>query len=620
MKKNAPNARTNSGSRNKGSRAPQIASTRSYRSPSRSSSVKSTTSSKKKGGNAGKTIGIIAAIAVAVVGIVAGVYFVKNGSLFDKEEKFNVLMADGTQVEKRVSELREELNSDVFYQGIKIDGIDVSGKTREEALSLVNAGLSSAPSTVDISLNYDGTIYPLDFSDFSLESNATEIVNEAYAYARPSEGATGQEVYECYQKFQNLKNTPQEYMTAFTVNTDGLSEMIHGILDPFNKDVVEAEISSFDKVSCTFEISDSEEGCSVDIDKAISDTKALLDSRTYEGTVDVDFEILKPVHSKADYETNFGLVSEASSKTTADNSRNHNIKITCEKIDGLLLKPGESFSFNDFVGQRTPDKGYELAGVIQGGKSEKDYGGGICQVSSMMYQCASKCDLQIDERHPHQWPSTYTVAGTDATVDWGSADFAFTNDSDYPIGIHAYYSIDEQRIYVEFYGHPFDDGSYIEIEASCETTGYATTVYQANSSMATGTTHEVMPAHDPKTAVSYKVWYDKDGNEIKREKYHDSYYPRINRVVEVGILNPDGSLATLNTATGEVTGGVEATSDTSADPNVTGESSVPTPSDTGAAQPTQPTDTQAQPTDPAPTETQPADTQPAESTPQPPEA
>ena len=605
MKKNAPNARTNSGSRGKGSRAPQVSTTRAYRSTSSNSrtSVKSTSRSKKKG-NVGKTIGIIAAVAIAVAGIVAGAYYVKNGNLFDKEEKFNVVMADGTQVVKKASEIREELKSDVFYNGIKIDGIDVSGKTREEALALVNEGLSNAPSEVDISLNYDGTTYPLDFSDFPLESNAVEIVNEAFSYARPAEDATGEQLVDCYTKYQDLQKTPKEYMTAFTVKTDGLSDMIHGILDPFNKDVVEAQIESFDAVTCSFSVSDSSEGCSVDIDKAITDTKELLDSRTYTGTVDVDFEILEPENSKDDLTAGLGLIAEADSKTTSDNSRNHNIKITCEKIDGLLLNPGESFSFNGFIGQRTPDKGYELAGVIQGGKSEKDYGGGICQVSSMMYQCASKCDLQIDERHPHQWPSTYCAEGTDATVDWGSADFKFTNDSEYPIGVHAWYDVENTRIYVEFYGHPFDDGSYIKLESTCETTGSATTTYQANATMAVGTTHEVMPAHNPKTAVSYKVWYDKDDNEIKREKYMESYYPRINRIVEVGILNPDGSLATLDPSTGTVSGAVDATSETESsatDSVIPSDSAVPT--DT---QPV-PTDTQPAPTDtqPAPTDTQP---------------
>ena len=591
MKKNAPNARSNSRARSASSRAPQIAT-------KRTTPTKKSSSSKKK--SSGKTVGIVLACIVVLLVLVAGGYIFKTGgvkTLF--VEKLNVVLADGTTTEMTAEEIKTELSGDVFFQGIKIDGIDVSGKTKEEAYSLISASLTSKPSEVDIKLNYDGQEFPLDLSSLALESNAQEIVNEAFNYGRPSTEATNEELVDCFNKYQNLKVTPKEYMTAYTVKTDGISEIVTGILEPFNKDVVEARVESFDKDSLVFLVSDSEDGRVVDIDKAIADVKALLDSRTYEGVVEVEFEILHPEHSKEDLTTGMGLISSTTSNTTSDNSRNHNIRITCEKIDGLVLQPGESFSFNGYVGQRTEEAGYELAGVILNNKSEKDYGGGICQVSTMIYQSVSKADLQIDERHPHQWPSSYCDIGLDATVDWGSADFKFTNTSDYPIALHAFFDNDAKQVTAQVYGHMFEDGSYIELSSSGSVESSASTTYQADPNLPVGSRNQVTGAHDGKSAISYKTWYDADGNEIKKERYLDSYYPRINAVISVGVRNPDGSLASVDPSTGEVTGAVEETTPESSD-----NSDVPPPTDSQIAPPPESSET------PAPTQPEPSD-QPA---------
>ena len=582
MKKNAPNARSNSRSRSASSRAPQITT-------KRTTSTKKSSSSKKK--SSGKVVGVVLACFVVLSVLVAGCYIFKTGgvkTLF--VEKLNVVLADGTTAEMTAEEIKTELSGDVFFQGIKIDGIDVSGKTKEEAYSLISANLTSKPSEVDIKLNYNGQEFPLDLSSLSLESNAQEIVNEAFNYGRPSTEATNEELVDCFNKYQNLKVTPKEYMTAYTVKTDGISEIVTGILEPFNKDVVEAKVESFDKDNLVFLVSDSEEGCSVDIDKAIADVKGLLDSRTYEGVVDVDFEILYPQNSKDDLTTGMGLISSTTSNTTSDNSRNHNIRITCEKIDGLVLQPGESFSFNGYVGQRTEEAGYELAGVILNNKSEKDYGGGICQVSTMIYQSVSKADLQIDERHPHQWPSSYCDIGLDATVDWGSADFKFTNTSDYPIAIHAFFDNDAKQVTAQVYGHMFEDGSYIELSSSGSVESSASTTYQADPSLPVGSRNQVTGAHDGKSAISYKTWYDADGNEIKKERYLDSYYPRINAVISVGVRNPDGSLASVDPSTGEITGAVEETT-----PESTDNSDLPQPTDSQIAPPPESSETPAPP-------------------------
>ncbi len=111
-------------------------------------------------------------------------------------------------------------------------------------------------------------------------------------------------------------------------------------------------------------------------------------------------------------------------------SRVENINIACGAINGIVMYPGGSFSFNDTVGSRSEENGYGQAPVIVDGHSEQGCGGGVCQVSSTLYMAVSAAGLQVDERHSHSHKVPYAEKGTDATVVYGEKDLAFTNNTD----------------------------------------------------------------------------------------------------------------------------------------------------------------------------------------------
>ncbi len=123
--------------------------------------------------------------------------------------------------------------------------------------------------------------------------------------------------------------------------------------------------------------------------------------------------------------------------------RSSNLALAAEHINTTILEPGEQFSFNDVVGERTPANGFKIATVYQGEGTAEDYGGGICQTSSTLYYTCILANLQIDERSNHMYTVTYmqsaegrrTVYGNDATVNWGYTDYKFTNNKEYPIRI-----------------------------------------------------------------------------------------------------------------------------------------------------------------------------------------
>ncbi|GBF73017.1 hypothetical protein PA598K_01299 [Paenibacillus sp. 598K] len=118
-------------------------------------------------------------------------------------------------------------------------------------------------------------------------------------------------------------------------------------------------------------------------------------------------------------------------------SRSHNIDLAARAIDGTVVFPGELFSFNRTVGIRTPDRGYKPAPIIVRGELSEGVGGGICQVSSTLYNAVDRAGLKIIERYSHSKRVPYVLAGRDATVSWGGPDFSFRNDYNQPVLIKA---------------------------------------------------------------------------------------------------------------------------------------------------------------------------------------
>ncbi len=549
----------------------------------RRTSSSSRASSNKSTGKKKKTpawVPVVIAAAVLVAGGIGGAVLWKTGFF---ETKYDITMADGSVVAMTESEIREALITDKFYDGIIIDNISVAGMTKDEALSAVLANQPEAPIDIDISLNLDDEILPLDLSSLPITNNAGEVIDEAYKFLRP----TGEEeisvLVDMYNQREALKTNPVNYNSAYTLHSEEIATIVHGALDPYDHEAIEAAITGFNQETCQFEYTPSEEGYTVDIEKAVNDVKELLDSSTYVGIIDVDAEVAVPTLTTAMILEEFGRITSTSTTTTANENRNHNIRITADKINGLCLMPGESFSFNDVVGPRNASTGYREAGVIVNGKSETDFGGGICQVSTTLYQSVIKSDLRIIERHQHQWPSSYAEPGTDAAVDWGSQDFAFSNSSEYPIYIIAGWNPNNSQITVEIYGHLFPNGEYLTFHGQAVSRSSAGTEYIQNTSLPVGTRNTLRGSHDGVTANSWVIRYDANGNEISRTDLAPTVYGAISAQIEVGTLQPDGTQAQFNPSTGAVT--------------VTS-SATPTPAPGGDTQPAGGGDTN--PTDPPP--------------------
>lgn len=123
----------------------------------------------------------------------------------------------------------------------------------------------------------------------------------------------------------------------------------------------------------------------------------------------------------------------------SSSSRLNNLKLACENIDKTVIQPGEIFSYNDDVGPVSPSNGFKKATMLDGhGKKIKGYGGGLCQISSTIYNAIKKTNLQVIERHEHSKAVGYVKKGNDAAIyKAGGKDFRFKNTLSTPIKIYA---------------------------------------------------------------------------------------------------------------------------------------------------------------------------------------
>ena len=144
-----------------------------------------------------------------------------------------------------------------------------------------------------------------------------------------------------------------------------------------------------------------------------------------------------------------------------DPPRTNNLVLACKAINNLILRPGETFSFNEVLGERTAEKGYQKAGAYADGEIVEQLGGGICQVASTLYYCTLYADLEVLEREEHMFTADYLPLGMDATVNWDTIDFRFRNNTDYPIRIEAV----AEDSYVSIVLRGTDDkGYYVEMD------------------------------------------------------------------------------------------------------------------------------------------------------------
>lgn len=283
----------------------------------------------------------------------------------------------------------------------------------------------------------------------------------------------------------------------------------------------------------TFVITPETYGYSVDVQQAAQ----LLANAEYGDTLRIPFAKVEPETTEADilatlYQDILGECSTPYSGSDTNN-RNTNLGLACQKINGTILLPGETFSYNNTLGERTAANGWKPAASYVNGLTVDTYGGGICQGSTTLYNCVLQADFTIVECYPHGYISSYVEPGLDASVNWGTADFRFTNTSNWPIKIEAYRQ--NGKMTMRIYGTDEKD-YYVKMTYAVVSSRAYETVYQEvdpdNNPKGYRDGQELVSPYTGYRVLTYKNRYNKETDELIETKLErDFTYSHRDRVV-----------------------------------------------------------------------------------------
>ena len=216
---------------------------------------------------------------------------------------------------------------------------------------------------------------------------------------------------------------------------------------------------------------------------------------------------------------------------TSNQNRITNLKLASEKIDGTIILPGETFSYNKVVGERTIAKGYKEAAVYAGGKVVDGIGGGICQLSSTLYNSVLYANLEITSRSNHRFLTSYVTAGRDATVSWGTIDFCFKNTRSYPIKITS--EVKNGVVTTSIYGIKEEKEYEVVIESKVTEVIPYSTKYVKDSTLKEEEEEIVQYGANGAKSETYKI-VKYNGIVVSREQISSDIYSPLERIVKKG--------------------------------------------------------------------------------------
>jgi vancomycin resistance protein YoaR len=320
------------------------------------------------------------------------------------------------------------LNSDTIFPGIYVDGFDVGGLTRQEALAMLRENEHNTIRRDGIILSTPQQNYRLPLHNIEYAAEYGKALDIAY-----SKGRQGN-FFQRIKKITELRRHGMQIDVKMCYN----DEKIVLILDSIRQDVEKkSKNASIKLINGKFEITQHQTGIMMDMKLSHERVQKSLISRALEDVQLCLVEIIPDITTDMVDKITYKRAQFVTYFNEANEGRAHNIRTACKKIDQQLIVPGQVFSMDKALGERTEKNGYRQAKVIVNNELVDGLGGGICQVTSTLYNAVLLSELEIIERKNHTLPLTYIDAGRDATISEGYIDFKFKNSLAYAILIDA---------------------------------------------------------------------------------------------------------------------------------------------------------------------------------------
>lgn len=480
-------------------------------------------------------------------------------------------------------------NKNTIIYGISIKGVDISGLTKEEAYDKIVAVVNNKLSTPFDLIHNDNktTIIPEQFgANFDIESS----INTAYERGRNSnifknnfeivssfffkvniipsfsynEEAVNSLISEIQANLPDRLIETNYYIDGsnliVTKGVDGVKiepeilklKIISNISNFYNKnenidipvtnciakdidiDIIHSEIYKEPKDAYytkePFTVYPHVDG--IDFGVTIDEAKQIILEEKESYTIPLKITSPTVTTDKIGTEAFPDLLATYSSKYNSGNvNRTTNIILASKKINGIVIMPGETFSYNSTVGKRTAAAGFKSAAVYMGGEVTTGIGGGICQVSSTLYNSVLLSNLEIVERYNHGFNPGYVPAGRDATVSWGGPDFKFKNNRNYPIKIYCTNS--GGRLTVTIYGLKEENELEVEIESYITSYIQYKTITKDDPTLNKGETKVIENGSNGCRAVAYRI-LKRNGEVISKTLLSKDTYNPHNKIIAVG--------------------------------------------------------------------------------------
>lgn len=457
----------------------------------------------------------------------------------------------------------EYVDDGTYYEGISIDGIDISGMSYAEAREALVDHVTEELAKINMTLQVDKACMVLSASDLNVKVNVNELLQKAYDLGRVSE----YDYSANYLAQQELKNNPVNFDIEYSYDRESIAKRVASIAEFVNTNPKEPYVTVSQRPSANTESGSSSNdgpvvhsddavvetvkakngvsigyivfnpgtnGFTLDEESMVDDVALAFENGEYDKQLTAELHETEPSLTIDDLRENVKLLSSYQTEFESSNlNRRRNIQKAAAILNACTVAPWQEISFNEYVGPRTEKDGWLRAPGITGGKEYQDSpGGGICQVTGTLYNALLACGqnrIKITVRQHHSWPSSYVPIGLDATVDTGGPDLCWRNVSDSGIYIFTYADVTpgSRIMYVYIYGKPQDDGSYYKTHAELlEEIEPDPVEVVYNPSWPSGYSKTTVTARKGYKADAYLIKYNAAGEEVDRiYLYTDLYVP-----------------------------------------------------------------------------------------------
>ncbi len=420
--------------------------------------------------------------------------------------------------------------------GVSIGNVDVSGMTKEEATSAVESYVNSLLNAqITLKGKDDTQTLTLSAAELGISWDNDEVIDDAVNLGQKGN------VVQRYKDLKDAANVGKVLDLGYTVNEETLKTVLENNCASFNQEAVNYQLSH---ENGSFSVIGGTTGYIIDEDASVTAIEDYIKNtwNKSDATIDLVMTEDEPEGNKDDLaKVKDVLGTFTTSYTTSGSSRCSNIENGCKLASGKTIYPGEEYSVLDNITPFTEENGYYLAGSYLQGTVVESFGGGICQVSTTLYNAVLLAELEVTERHNHSMIISYVDPSADAAIaENGGKNFKFVNSTDYPIYIEGYTS--NKHITFTIYGvETRDSNRKVSYESeTLETTNPEGDSFVKDATQAVGYIH-VQAAHQGiKAQLVKKVTVN--GVEESEEVVNSSTYQMVPRTISVGTSGADANV------------------------------------------------------------------------------